>query len=106
MWYLSRVTRPKGSRGRQLQNGADTIKMFGYDVPANAKVFTINGLSAHADRDELLQWLSGFKVLPQQTFIIHGEAESANALRETLAAKGWNATVPYYLENVELFKNI
>ena len=96
----------EGSRGRQLQNGADTIKIFGHDIPANAKVFTINGLSAHADRDELLRWLDGFKQPPKQTFIIHGEAESANALQETLAAKGWNATVPHYLENAELFKNI
>jgi metallo-beta-lactamase family protein len=96
----------EGSRGRQLQNGAETIKIFGENVPAKAKVFTINGLSAHADRDELLRWLSGFKVPPQQTFVVHGEAESANPLKETLVEKGWNATVPHYLENVELFKNI
>ena len=53
-----------------------------------------------------LRWLSGFKEPPKQTFIVHGEAESANALASTLVAKGWNATVPHYLENVELFKHI
>jgi metallo-beta-lactamase family protein len=96
----------EGSRGRQLQEGAKTIRIFGQDVPVKAKVFTINGLSAHADRDELLRWLSGFTKAPGQTFVIHGEAESANALADTLKDKGWNATVPHYLENVELFKNI
>jgi metallo-beta-lactamase family protein len=78
----------------------------GEDVPVRAKTFTINGLSAHADRDELLRWLSGFWQAPQQTFIVHGEAESANALASALKSKGWNATVPHYLENVELFKQI
>ena len=50
----------EGSRGRQLQEGAKTIRIFGQDVPVKAKVFTINGLSAHADRDELLamvEWI-------------------------------------------------
>jgi len=96
----------EGSRGRQLQEGAKTIRIFGQDVPVKAKVFTINGLSAHADRDELLRWLSGFKNPPKETFTVHGEAASANALKDTLVARGWNATVPHYLENFELFKHI
>ncbi len=96
----------EGSRGRQLQDGADTVRIFGQDVTVRARTFTINGLSAHADRDELLRWVDGFKKPPKQTFIVHGEAESANALAQALAARGWAATVPHYLENVQLFKNI
>jgi len=96
----------EGSRGRQLQEGAETIRIFGQDIEVRAKVFTINGLSAHADKDELLRWIDGFKKPPKQTFIVHGEAESANAFAQTLAARGWNATVPHYLENVQLFKHI
>lgn len=96
----------EGSRGRRLQEGAPTIRIFGQDVPVKAKIFTINGLSAHADKDELLRWVDGFKKPPKQTFIVHGEAESANAFAQTLAARGWNTTVPYYLENIQLFKNI
>jgi len=96
----------EGSRGRQLQEGAKTINIFGHTIPVEAKIFTINGLSAHADKDELLRWVEGFKKPPQQTFIVHGESDSANAFAQTLAARGWNATVPHYLENVQLFKNI
>jgi metallo-beta-lactamase family protein len=96
----------EGSRGRQLQDGATSIKIFGQDVPVKAKVFTIYGLSAHADRDELLRWLSGFEKPPKATFIVHGELESAGALKQALSGKGWKAAVPHYLENVELFKNI
>jgi metallo-beta-lactamase family protein len=96
----------EGSRGRKLQEGAPTIKIFGQEVEVKAKVFTINGLSAHADRNELLQWIGGFKQAPKHTFVIHGEADAANALKDSLVENGWNASVPTYLENAELFKNI
>lgn len=96
----------EGSRGRQLQEGAKTIRIFGQDVPVRAKIFTIHGLSAHADKDELLRWLRGFRQPPEITFIVHGERESADALADTLSIRGWNAVVPYYLENIELFKHI
>ena len=89
-----------------MQDGAATVRIFGKDVPAKAKVFNISGMSAHADRDELLRWLSGFTSVPGQTFVVHGEKVSASALADTLSEKGWNAAVPHYLENVKLFKNI
>jgi metallo-beta-lactamase family protein len=96
----------EGTPGRHLQNGEKTLRIFGQDVPVRAKIFNVSGLSAHADRNELLEWLSGFTQAPQQTFVIHGEVENANALADTLKAKGWNAKVPSYLETVELFQNI
>ncbi|HSD14816.1 MAG TPA: MBL fold metallo-hydrolase, partial [Flavobacterium sp.] len=79
----------EGSKGRRLQNGEKTIRIFGQEIEVNAKIFTIHGLSAHADRNELLQWLSGFKQPPQRTFVIHGEADSAGALCDTLKEQGW-----------------
>ncbi len=97
---------PEGGRGRRLQNGEPTLRIFGQDVPVKSRVFTVNGLSAHADRSELLDWLNGFERPPKQTFVVHGEKESANALCDTLKGKGWNAHVPHYLENVELFTHI
>jgi metallo-beta-lactamase family protein len=89
-----------------LQDGEKTIKIFGKDVEVKARIFNVTGLSAHADRNELLQWLSGFKQPPKQTFVVHGEKDSANALAETLQQKGWHAKVPVYLEEAELFQNI
>jgi metallo-beta-lactamase family protein len=97
---------PDGGRGWRLQRGEPTMRIFGQDVPVRAKIFTINGLSAHADRSELLDWLNGFEHPPKQTFVVHGEKESAEALCETLLKKGWNAKVPHYLENAELFQHI
>jgi metallo-beta-lactamase family protein len=96
----------EGSRGRRLQDGEDTIRIYGQEVPVRAKVFNIKGMSGHADRNELLKWLDGFNHPPIQTFVVHGEKESAGALCDTLKSKGWNAQVPHYLETVELFKHI
>ncbi|HLO80855.1 MAG TPA: MBL fold metallo-hydrolase [Chitinophagaceae bacterium] len=96
----------EGSRGRRLQDGEESIRIYGQDVPVRAKIFNIKGLSGHADRSELLHWLDGFKHPPQMTFVVHGEKGSAGALCETLKSKGWNAHVPHYLETVELFKHI
>ncbi|HSC52883.1 MAG TPA: MBL fold metallo-hydrolase [Phnomibacter sp.] len=96
----------EGGRGWRLQRGEKTLRIFGQDVPVRAQVFTVAGLSAHADRSELLDWLNGFESAPKQTFVVHGEKNSANALKDALIAKGWNAHVPHYLENVELFRHI
>jgi metallo-beta-lactamase family protein len=76
----------EGSRGRRLQDGEDTIRIYGQDVPVRAKVFNIKGLSGHADRNELLQWLDGFKNPPQQTFIVHGE-KKVQALWQILKSR-------------------
>lgn len=97
---------PEGGRGWRLQRGEKTIRIFGQDVPVRARIFTLEGLSAHADRSELLDWLGGFDKPPKQTFVVHGEAVSANALCDALIKRGWNASVPHYLENIELFRNI
>jgi len=93
----------EGSRGRRLQDGEPMVKIFGEEVPVKCHVKTINGLSAHADQQELLQWLDNFKESPKLTFITHGETASANTLAEKLKAKNWNAMVPQYLETCELF---
>lgn len=92
-----------GTRGRSLQDGAKVIRIYGEDIPVNAKVEVLDGLSAHADRDDILRWLSGFKQPPKQTFIVHGETHSANALAETVRKKfGWNVKVAVDQEAVEL----
>lgn len=83
-----------GTRGRSLQEGAKTVRIYGEDVSVKAKVETIDGLSAHADQNEILKWLSGFRKPPRQTYIVHGESEAANGLMEVIKKKlGWNVKV-------------
>src|ERR1700677_4440976 len=62
-----------GTGGRALQDGAQFLRIHGQEVPVKAEVVTIGQLSAHAGRDELLRWLSGFQAPPRKTFLVHGE---------------------------------
>ncbi|MBX7043999.1 MAG: MBL fold metallo-hydrolase [Ignavibacteria bacterium] len=96
----------EGSRGRRLLDGEKSVRIHGSDVPVRARVYNVKGLSAHADRGELLHWLNGFRRPPMQTFIVHGEPVSSQALADTLVEKGWNVTVPEYLQTFALFKQI
>jgi metallo-beta-lactamase family protein len=84
-----------GTLGRQIADGAREVRVLGETVPVKAKVHRIEGFSAHADRDELLRWASVVKRSPRRAFVIHGEAETAERFRGTLAVrKGWSASVP------------
>lgn len=92
-----------GTRGRSLQDGADKIKMYGAWIPVRAKIEIIDGLSAHADQNEILKWLSGFKRPPKQVYVVHGEPQGAEALANMIHEKlGWNARVAVDAETVEL----
>jgi metallo-beta-lactamase family protein len=92
-----------GTRGRRLQEGEKEIKIHGEMLPVRAKVETISSMSAHADSSELMRWLSGFKHPPRTTYLVHGEPDSAEALRDKIARElGWNAVVPSYKDVVEL----
>ena len=92
-----------GTRGRRLQDGEPRIKIHGEMVPVAARIESISSLSAHADSGEILRWLRGFKQAPRKTFIVHGELDSADALRGLIVKElGWDAVVPIYKEVVEL----
>lgn len=92
-----------GTLGRKIVDGARTVRLFGDDYPVRAKVFTIGGLSAHADRSALLGWLSQFKRPPGQTWVVHGEPLAAGSLCEAINRKrGWKAALPALGQTVEI----
>jgi len=91
-----------GTRGRNLLEGAKTIRIHGRDVPVHARIRQLRGFSAHADRDEIDRWLASFGSPPTRTFCVHGEDHGLEAMRERLEARGWPAHVPSHLEKVEL----
>jgi metallo-beta-lactamase family protein len=97
----------EGTRGRRLLDGEPSVRIYGIDVPVKAKIYQIEGLSAHADQEELMDWAEGFCEKPKMTFIIHGEKESAEALSQKLNEElGWNTVIPQYLESFSLFEGI
>jgi len=84
-----------GTLGRRIVDGAKSVRLFREPYPVRAKVFTINGLSAHADRDALLGWLAHFRRAPRQTWVVHGEPLAAHALRDEIEKRfRWQARVP------------
>ncbi len=92
-----------GTLGRRIVDGARTVKIFGEPVPVRARIYTVGGLSAHADQGTLLNWLRGFHTPPKQTFLVHGEAGASatftQAIRDQL---GWTAVrVPQRGEQFE-----
>jgi metallo-beta-lactamase family protein len=83
-----------GTRGRSLQEGAERVRIHGVDVPVRARVVTLDGLSAHGDREDLLRWAGGFRRPPARTFLVHAEAAAATAFAETLRARmKWHVEV-------------
>jgi metallo-beta-lactamase family protein len=93
----------EGTRGRRLRNGEKTIRIHGLDVPVNARVDSIDSMSAHADSTEILRWLRGFKAPPTRTFIVHGEPVAMQALHAAIGSElHWNAYAPQWKERVEL----
>lgn len=79
-----------GTRGRALEDGARELRIFGTTVPVRARVAQIAGLSAHADREEILRWLGGFTHPPRMTYLVHGEPDGARGLAATIRERlGW-----------------
>jgi metallo-beta-lactamase family protein len=93
----------EGTRGRQLVDGAQSVKIHGQLVPVQARVERIDSMSAHADSKEILRWLRGFKRAPTLTFLVHGEVAAMDALNASIRAElGWNSKMPGHGETVEL----
>ncbi len=94
---------PPGGRGDWMRSGADSIRIFGEELPLRAEVEEISGLSAHADRSELLRWCRSCKGRPDKVFLVHGEPDQARAWQDTVQRElQWNAEVASYLQKVEL----
>ena len=92
-----------GTRGAALRDGATELKIHGGYVPVRAEVVSLDMLSAHADREELLRWLGGFESAPRETFVIHGEPSAADSLRHCIDERlGWNVRVPEHQQMVVL----
>lgn len=93
----------QGTTGRSIVDGARRVKIFGEHVAVNAKIHTIGGFSAHADREGLLKWLGHFDPKPAATVIIHGEPHASNAFAETVNTElGLKPLVPILGEAIDL----
>ncbi len=84
-----------GTFGRRLVDGAKRVRLLGEDIPVRADLYTLGGLSAHADRTALLSWLGHFRNKPRRVFVVHGEETVATGFAEDLKKQfGWDAVAP------------
>jgi len=93
----------EGTLGRQLLNGVSKVKIFGEEIVIRAQIVNIDGFSAHADRNELLHWVSDFIHLPQKIFLVHGEEEAQTQLASHLKnMTGVEVDIPDYMDEIEI----
>ncbi|MCX6003527.1 MAG: MBL fold metallo-hydrolase [Chloroflexi bacterium] len=92
-----------GTLGRVIVDGASDVRILGQSYPVKARIVQLNGFSSHADKDQLLSWLSSLERPPRHVFVVHGEEKAANYLANTVKEKmGWEISVPYYRDEVVL----
>jgi metallo-beta-lactamase family protein len=88
-----------GTLGRRIVDGDPEVRILGQNYPVKARIVQVQGFSAHADKEELLRWLSSLSKPPRKLFIVHGEAESARHFAQFVHERtGWEVAVPAYRE--------
>ena len=95
----------EGTLGRYLLDGAKSVKLFGEEIAVNAHIVNFKGLSSHADRDHLIDWIQHFrKPKPRHVFVVHGDREVAPYFAQTLKNLGFDAHAAQYTEVYDLLQ--
>lgn len=93
----------QGTKGRLLQGGISNIRLHHQNIPVLADIYTLEGYSAHADCDALLNWLRNLKIPPKRIFLNHGEVNAQNALSYLIFQEfGWKCEIPNIEDTYEL----
>ncbi len=111
---IANITRPEstilfsgyqavGTLGRQIIDGEKQVRILGNNYEVRARIEQIQGFSAHADKQELLDWLKNLKTTPRDVFVVHGEPESSKSFADFIREKtGWSVDTPNYLQQYKL----
>lgn len=92
-----------GTRGRDLVDGAPTVRIHGQVIPVRARIAKIDSMSAHADRGEVMRWLRSMPAPPKQVFLVHGEPGPMDALKSLIHGElGWAVQAPSLGDTVSL----
>jgi metallo-beta-lactamase family protein len=94
----------KGTLGRTILEGTEKVFIHGEEINVAATIHNFTGLSAHADKDGLLEWLKCFQEKPDKIFVIHVEDSVSQVFLETLDGKDYNAVAPSYRQSYDLAK--
>ncbi|HXH60968.1 MAG TPA: MBL fold metallo-hydrolase [Fimbriimonadaceae bacterium] len=93
----------EGTLGRKMIEGADHIRLFHEELEVKARVEKLNSLSAHADSEELLKWISKLNKPPKQVHLVHGDYEVQQVFRQKIIDRyGYDVDIPPPLERHDL----
>ena len=96
-----------GTLGRTILEGASEVKLFGETVDVRARIMAFQGLSGHADKNGLIEWLNGFQEKPRKVFIVHGEDTVCTSFAECLKYEhGYDTYAPFSGTRFDLINNV
>lgn len=91
----------RGTLGRQLVDGAKTVRLWDESIRVAAQIHTVGGLSAHADQSGLMNWYRNFEMLPTVA-LVHGESKPMEALAQILRVRRAPVLMPKLGERIDL----
>ena len=74
----------QGTLGRSIVDGTKQVKLFGEEIQVHAHIEKLVGISGHADKNGLLDWLGGFEQFPKKVFVVHGEDAVCDIFADTI----------------------
>ncbi|MCY6959407.1 MBL fold metallo-hydrolase RNA specificity domain-containing protein [Clostridium brassicae] len=83
----------EGTLGRAILDGEKKVRIFGETIAVNAKIYSLEGLSGHADRDGLINWLDKLMEKPKEILLVHGDEKSQNSFNELLKSKEYKSRI-------------
>ena len=93
----------EGTRGARLAHGEVEIKIHGELLRVRAEIDMLDNISAHADYQEIIDWLGHFREPPRRTFLTHGEPKAATSFKFKIKEHlDWNVEIPEYEQMAEL----
>ena len=96
-----------GTLGRSLIEGTQVVKLFGETIDVNARIERLDGLSGHADKEGLIEWLQAFKDAPQKVFLVHGDDAVCTSFASHLRTEyGYDADAPFSGSVYDLAKDV
>ena len=84
----------EGSLGRRLVEGIKRVRVMGEEISVRAHIYNLEGMSAHADRNDIINWLTRIIPKPANIFLVHGEVASAESLSLLISNK---LSIPAYI---------
>ena len=83
----------EGTLGKNIVGGAKIVKIFGELIAVKAHIYNLEGLSGHADRNGLFNWIEGFMEKPKEILLVHGDKEAQDSFKELLDSKGYSSRI-------------